>query len=162
MRCSGAAGLAVPRFKFVRQGPDASRPGTWPVSSPRSSSSRSSPRSSSTKPTSAASGSSRTGVAAVNAGAQGHGGRNPGPVPGVGEIGLARRAGRRPRHRPPTAVASDIRGFLICEKVEFEKFGFGTEVLLGIRNTREFGPVLTMGAGGVEVEFLISLYHLLS
>jgi acyl-CoA synthetase (NDP forming) len=52
------------------------------------------------------------------------------------------------------AVAADIRGVLVCEKVDFEKFGFGTEVLIGIRNTREFGPVLTVGAGGVEVEFL--------
>jgi acyl-CoA synthetase (NDP forming) len=52
------------------------------------------------------------------------------------------------------AVASDIRGVLVCEKVDYEKFGFGTEVLIGIRNTREFGPVLTVGAGGVEVEFL--------
>ena len=52
------------------------------------------------------------------------------------------------------AIASDIRGVLVCEKADFEKIGFGTEVLLGIRNTREFGPVLTLGAGGVEVEFL--------
>ena len=48
----------------------------------------------------------------------------------------------------------DIRGVLICEKVDYEKIGFGTEILIGIRNTREFGPVLTVGAGGVEVEFL--------
>jgi acyl-CoA synthetase (NDP forming) len=51
-------------------------------------------------------------------------------------------------------VAADIRGVLVCEKVAYEKFGFGTEILLGIRNTREFGPVMTMGVGGVEVEFL--------
>jgi acyl-CoA synthetase (NDP forming) len=58
--------------------------------------------------------------------------------------------------RVPTfdEIAADIQGVLICEKVAYEKFGFGTEILLGIRNTREFGPVLTMGPGGVEVEFL--------
>ncbi len=38
------------------------------------------------------------------------------------------------------AVAANLRGFLVCEKVDFEKIGFGTELLLGLRNTREFGP----------------------
>jgi acyl-CoA synthetase (NDP forming) len=52
------------------------------------------------------------------------------------------------------AVSSDIRGVLVCEKVDFEKFGFGSELLLGARNSREFGPIVTMGAGGVEVEYL--------
>jgi len=51
-------------------------------------------------------------------------------------------------------IDADIRGVLVCEKVDFEKFGLGTEILVGIRNTREFGPVMTVGAGGVEVEFL--------
>jgi hypothetical protein len=52
------------------------------------------------------------------------------------------------------AVAADIRGVLVCEKVDFEKFGFGSELLLGVRNSREFGPVVTMGPGGVEVEYI--------
>jgi len=47
-----------------------------------------------------------------------------------------------------------IRGFLVVEKVDYEKSGFGQELLLGIRNSREFGPVLTVGAGGLDVEFL--------
>ena len=51
-------------------------------------------------------------------------------------------------------VAADIRGVLVCEQVAFEKFGFGSELLLGARNSREFGPVVTFGAGGVEVEYL--------
>jgi acyl-CoA synthetase (NDP forming) len=52
------------------------------------------------------------------------------------------------------AVAADLRGVLICEKVSYEKFGFGTELLLGVRHSREFGPVVSLGAGGVEVEYL--------
>jgi len=52
------------------------------------------------------------------------------------------------------AVAEDIRGILICEQIEYEKFGFGSELLMGIRNSREFGPIVTLGAGGVEVEYL--------
>ena len=51
-------------------------------------------------------------------------------------------------------IRADIRGVLVCEKVAYERFGLGTEILVGIRNTREFGPVMTVGAGGVEVEFL--------
>lgn len=54
----------------------------------------------------------------------------------------------------PAAVAADLRGVLICEKVAYEKFGFGTELLLGVRNSREFGPVVSLGTGGVEVEYL--------
>ncbi|MBN2199682.1 MAG: acetate--CoA ligase family protein [Candidatus Aminicenantes bacterium] len=51
-------------------------------------------------------------------------------------------------------VEESIRGFLIVEKVDYEKTGFGQELLLGVRNSREFGPVLTVGAGGLDVEFL--------
>ena len=54
----------------------------------------------------------------------------------------------------PAEAGKDIRGVLICENVEFDKFGFGTELLVGIRNTREFGPVVTVGVGGVEVEYM--------
>ena len=53
-----------------------------------------------------------------------------------------------------TQVADSLRGVLVLEKVEFEETGFGSELLLGLRNTREFGPVVTMGAGGTEVEYL--------
>jgi acyl-CoA synthetase (NDP forming) len=52
------------------------------------------------------------------------------------------------------AVRGSIRGFLIAEAVDFEDVGFGSEILLGLRNSREFGPVLTMGGGGVDVEYM--------
>ncbi len=51
-------------------------------------------------------------------------------------------------------VAAGIRGVLVCEMVAFANAGFGTELLLGVRNSREFGPVLTFGAGGLDVEYL--------
>jgi len=54
----------------------------------------------------------------------------------------------------PGAVRESIRGFLIAEKVDFENVGFGSEILIGTRNTREFGPVLTVGSGGLEVEYM--------
>jgi len=54
----------------------------------------------------------------------------------------------------PKAVRDSIRGFLVAEAVDFEDVGFGSEILLGLRNSREFGPVLTMGGGGVDVEYM--------
>ncbi len=51
-------------------------------------------------------------------------------------------------------VRASIRGFLVSEKVRYENVGFGSEILLGVRNTREFGPVLTMGGGGLDVEYV--------
>ncbi|HEX9901540.1 MAG TPA: acetate--CoA ligase family protein [Acidobacteriota bacterium] len=58
--------------------------------------------------------------------------------------------------RPVSAqdIEASIRGFLVLEKVEFEKSGFGQELLLGLKNSREFGPVVTVGAGGLDVEYL--------
>ena len=52
------------------------------------------------------------------------------------------------------AVRESIRGFLVAEKVAYEDVGFGSEILLGMRNSRDFGPVLTMGGGGIDVEYM--------
>jgi len=46
-----------------------------------------------------------------------------------------------------------IEGFLVCEFVPHES-GPGNEFLLGLRDTRDFGPVVTIGPGGVHAEFL--------
>jgi acyl-CoA synthetase (NDP forming) len=51
-------------------------------------------------------------------------------------------------------MEADIRGILILEKVVYDDFGFGSELLLGIRHSREFGPIVTMGLGGLDVEYL--------
>jgi acyl-CoA synthetase (NDP forming) len=48
----------------------------------------------------------------------------------------------------------DIRGVLVIERISFEDLGFGSELLLGVRNSREFGPVVTMGLGGLDVEYV--------
>ena len=52
------------------------------------------------------------------------------------------------------AVRESIRGFLVAERVAFDDVGFGSEILLGLRNSRDFGPVLTMGSGGLDVEYM--------
>jgi len=51
-----------------------------------------------------------------------------------------------------------IAGFLVCEKVVYD-VGLGAELLVGLRWTDEFGPVLTVGAGGVYAEFLASHFR---
>jgi acyl-CoA synthetase (NDP forming) len=50
-------------------------------------------------------------------------------------------------------AARDVQGFLVCEFVPHET-GPGREFLLGLRRTRDFGPVVTFGPGGIHAEFL--------
>lgn len=53
-----------------------------------------------------------------------------------------------------SGLAPDIRGVLVLEKIDAGDLGFGSEFLVGIRNSRDFGPVVTMGLGGLDVEYL--------
>jgi len=46
-----------------------------------------------------------------------------------------------------------IEGVLIVEFVEHGHQGFGKELFVGIRATREFGPVIAAGLGGVDTEY---------
>lgn len=46
-----------------------------------------------------------------------------------------------------------IEGFLLCEHVPYEP-GVGRELLVGLRWTDEFGPVLVVGPGGTDAEWL--------
>lgn len=50
--------------------------------------------------------------------------------------------------------AERIRGVLLVGFVPADATGFGTEVFVGIRATGEFGPVISAGLGGVEMEAL--------
>ncbi|MHB8095551.1 MAG: acetate--CoA ligase family protein [Candidatus Aminicenantales bacterium] len=52
------------------------------------------------------------------------------------------------------AVEKSIRGVLVSARVDFEDIGYGSEMIFGIRNTRDFGPVVTAGAGGLDVEYM--------
>ncbi|MEJ5171364.1 MAG: acetate--CoA ligase family protein, partial [Fimbriimonadales bacterium] len=54
------------------------------------------------------------------------------------------------------AVDPGAYGVLAVEYVEPEYRGFGSELFVGIRATREFGPVIAAGLGGVETEYLAS------
>jgi acyl-CoA synthetase (NDP forming) len=66
---------------------------------------------------------------------------------------LRKVVGRFPE-KEKRSVRESIRGFLAVEKVAFDDVGFGSEILLGLRNSRDFGPVLTMGGGGLDVEYM--------
>ena len=57
---------------------------------------------------------------------------------------------------PPSAhdLRSRLIGVLICQFVEADIRGFATELFVGVRCTAEFGPIITAGLGGVEMETL--------
>ncbi len=52
------------------------------------------------------------------------------------------------------AIRRDIRGVQVTEMVSLEGDGVGSEVIFALRHNREFGPVITMGVGGVDTELL--------
>jgi acyl-CoA synthetase (NDP forming) len=60
----------------------------------------------------------------------------------------------RTRAADRKAVRDSVRGFLVVEKVGFDDVGFGSEILFGLRNSPDFGPVLTVGSGGLDVEYM--------
>lgn len=49
---------------------------------------------------------------------------------------------------------AEVRGVLVVECVERVRPGFGNELFVGIRATREFGPVIAAGIGGIDTEYL--------
>lgn len=50
----------------------------------------------------------------------------------------------------------EIKGILICEAIPYEDVGFGSELILGLRSSLEFGPVVLVGLGGLDAELLNS------
>ncbi|MEJ2576746.1 MAG: acetate--CoA ligase family protein, partial [Gammaproteobacteria bacterium] len=69
-----------------------------------------------------------------------------------GEISAA-LAGRRGRGLEQR-LADRIVGILLCSYVPPDAQGFATELFVGIRATSEFGPIISAGLGGVEMEIL--------
>jgi len=57
---------------------------------------------------------------------------------------------------PPSIdeIRDRLVGVLICEFIEPDTRGFATELFVGVRRTAEFGPIITAGLGGVEMETL--------
>jgi len=62
-------------------------------------------------------------------------------------------AGRR-GHGLEQRVTDRIVGILLCSFMPPDSQGFATELFVGIRHTEEFGPIISAGLGGVEMELL--------
>ena len=69
-----------------------------------------------------------------------------GDIPG----GLAGRRG----HGLEQRLADRIVGILLCSYMPPDAQAFATELFVGIRHTEEFGPIISAGLGGVEMEVL--------
>ncbi len=67
-----------------------------------------------------------------------------------GEVPAA-LAGRR-GHGLEQRVTDRIVGILLCSFMPPDSQGFATELFVGIRHTEEFGPIISAGLGGVEME----------
>lgn len=52
------------------------------------------------------------------------------------------------------ATGARVDGVLVVEFVECDRSHIGGELFVGIRQTREFGPVIAAGLGGVDTEYL--------
>ena len=50
------------------------------------------------------------------------------------------------------AIARDIRGVLMVQFMPPDSQAFGNELIVGIRNTREFGMIISAGLGGTDTE----------
>ncbi|OGR19139.1 MAG: CoA-binding protein [Desulfobacterales bacterium GWB2_56_26] len=50
------------------------------------------------------------------------------------------------------SVAADIRGYILCQYMRPDSEEFGNELLVSLRNTREFGLILSAGLGGRDTE----------
>ncbi len=70
--------------------------------------------------------------------------RNPGAAPSVyrGLSGQELEA----------AIARDIRGVLLVQYMPPDSEAFGNELIVSLRNTREFGMVISAGLGGTDTE----------
>ena len=50
------------------------------------------------------------------------------------------------------AIGKDIRGVLMVQFMPPDSAAFGNEIIVGIRNTREFGMIISAGLGGTDTE----------
>ena len=51
-----------------------------------------------------------------------------------------------------SAITADIEGCLLCQYMPPDSEAFGSELIVSIRRTREFGMIITAGLGGTDTE----------
>jgi acyl-CoA synthetase (NDP forming) len=51
-----------------------------------------------------------------------------------------------------TAIAENIHGYLLCQYMPPDSEEFGNELLVSLRNSREFGMIISAGLGGRDTE----------
>lgn len=57
------------------------------------------------------------------------------------------------------AIARDIQGVLMVQFMPPDSEAFGNEMIVGIRNTREFGMVISAGLGGTDTELYAARFR---
>ena len=55
-------------------------------------------------------------------------------------------------------ILEGIKGVLLVQYISFESNTFGSELIVGIKNTREFGTVITAGIGGTDTELFADTF----
>ena len=56
-------------------------------------------------------------------------------------------------------ISMDIQGVLLVEFMPPDSEAFGNELIVGLRNTREFGMVLSAGLGGTDTELYAAFFR---
>ncbi len=57
------------------------------------------------------------------------------------------------------SVAHDIKGVLLVQNIKYDLKSFGSELIIGIKNTREFGMIITAGIGGTDTELFAETFR---
>ncbi len=58
-----------------------------------------------------------------------------------------------------SAIEKDIKGVLLVQYVPSDLNAFGSELIVGIKNTREFGMIITAGIGGTDTELFADTFR---
>jgi len=76
---------------------------------------------------------------------------------------------RNPEHAPPLyrdlvgtelrdAISENIHGVVLCQYMPPDSEEFGNELLISLRNSREFGMIISAGLGGTDTELYASRF----
>jgi acyl-CoA synthetase (NDP forming) len=57
------------------------------------------------------------------------------------------------------AIEKDIRGVIMVQYVDYAADNFGNELIIGIRNTRDYGMIITAGLGGTDTELFAGAFR---